>query len=860
MRLFADVPEVTAVKIKQHLARSDQPKLKRGESVLLAEEEKPYLLANSYIMLEDNVYALAHDKERSEKVEVKQGGEVKLKRKTNRAVLGEGGFGRVKWVQSLATGLRHVVKIAHWIAPNEMAVLADLDMLLASGSNTKTIASEDEPSGYQQTKHYAVLKYVGTDLAKYVSNNSASLTEGKRLAIAIGFLLWIARFHAGHLSKSGKAYAHLDVKPYNACVDEHGAVTLIDFGLSKPYTSEPRYVFEGTPEYMPTDEDGVQPMVKLDNLAAKRSVYMPQTICCEAGFVESNYRGGSSLPMFLDKAVLEHNHVLTYFDTEAKSEASGSGIDDDTSVWTLAALLISANAHAYDLLEDMHADDTLAQAVIAIHLDSGDQSKAELQSSFAELKADRDTQQRLALLLRAGVESGFVGLVDCDPLVNGLKLMEQLSAELPDAVKHRIVLAKRRLMLAYAQKNGLGECFDSKKSLWQQSQLDPDHYEAIVSAATVGQQVLISFLRELPEDTALLGSAACRAVFSDAASLNSKLTALFAIAAGVADEAMLAKGEALAEAAPALCYLCGEKKYQNDIKAWLSMALNSRSYCQFITENQAAGNYMAEYSREKATILLALGSDRLAAVFASEAKQQGWSSIVPCMSLLWLLPLVATRMTGSRQRRVVRNNDSLKASLMCVRLFKAGFYNRPVVLALLKADPALIKLVRYLSTHCQSPLELSAYAQLIEQFAKLPSPAHWYSALFTLCKILDALPNIVKERPNAVEPSQVQSLVSAVKGHMQSVVERLSRDDAMDDKPVYVEASLRAMRDVFASLPNDLCDYQVKQRYWMWKGSNSVAWHPQLGSLMTEYNSELASLHAAVEHANTSARRGCVVM
>ena len=296
MPYFSDLP----VEVKRRLVHYFEKKpvgtkIKFGESIAL-DPSHSYVLKNSYIKLEKDIYALA---------------------KGTGAILGEGAFGKAKYARSLSSDQVSVIKIIPFkpsdkeldVIGNELIILYDLGLYRDTGARDYG----------EQTKQYIVMADAGMSLDKYIRLHP-KLTASERIDLAIKLCSLIYNLHQGISSRTLHPYAHRDLKPANVALSSTGTMRLIDVGIASDKPDTLPAEFAGAPGYLPNImtflESGIT-LKHLDILALKRMVHMPSKMLCMEGYKEDNTGKHFGLPMLLSLATLKELKILAHFDTSA---------------------------------------------------------------------------------------------------------------------------------------------------------------------------------------------------------------------------------------------------------------------------------------------------------------------------------------------------------------------------------------------------------------------------------------------------------------------------------------------------------------------------------------------------------------
>lgn len=193
--------------------------------------------------------------------------------------IGQGNSGRVKYAMS-SQGHLYALKIeTSYSEKQQQEANIARDVGVVEGETTSRIGGRKNVR-----KHYSTLHYLGVslkDTLDYKKNLTVpSLFE--KVVIARKLAWEVSKLHRGDVSATGQRYFHGDLKPDNVVLNSHGAVSLVDFGLSQVITEEAKKVpVAGSPEYLPshtTREDLQRKMSSLgfegvDLYALKKTMY-----------------------------------------------------------------------------------------------------------------------------------------------------------------------------------------------------------------------------------------------------------------------------------------------------------------------------------------------------------------------------------------------------------------------------------------------------------------------------------------------------------------------------------------------------------------------------------------------------------
>ncbi|RNC77106.1 kinase [Piscirickettsiaceae bacterium NZ-RLO2] len=183
-------------------------KLKRPkDSFYSSDADQIHTLNHSFIVINGKIFALAVKGE----------------------VLGQGNFGKVKLVEDEDRNV-YVIKTSHTskVKTQELDVLTDLGLL--------------QGQTQRKDKHYLLLNFLGTSLDKVKFES-----DQHQLDACLQIIQLVNKLNKGQLSKSSQPYYHNDIKPSNIVLNQHGKVSLIDFGLTS-YLKTPEFI-EGYPGF-----------------------------------------------------------------------------------------------------------------------------------------------------------------------------------------------------------------------------------------------------------------------------------------------------------------------------------------------------------------------------------------------------------------------------------------------------------------------------------------------------------------------------------------------------------------------------------------------------------------------------------
>jgi serine/threonine protein kinase len=405
MTYFYMLPE----KIKNELLDyfRDKPsgeKLKYGASL---GSNGDYVLKNSYIKLGKDIYALGRGSD---------------------AMIGQGTYGRVKYIQSLTTNASYVVKIQIYKPQNrerldidkEKRVLYDLGWYQDDGDRLGSPGTRYA----RGAKNYIVMPNAGVPLSDYL-DAMPCLNSARRFDLAIRLCWAVHRLHDGS-SRTRTAYAHRDLKPANIARQANGALNLIDWGLAETNPEQLPPDCSGAPIYLPnmiTYLNRGLNLKQLDIVALKRIIYMPNKLLCSRGYVETQTYPPFGCVMIFSKQQLSDCGLLPYVDTSVIRKDQTSLLPEQWqgNALALAGLFVLGR---YDLVSAhakiVSANNLLAYAVIAVFFanegKSDDEMRALICSSIQAYQLHKiapkhaDVAQKtkqLASLVAAGITSNL---------------------------------------------------------------------------------------------------------------------------------------------------------------------------------------------------------------------------------------------------------------------------------------------------------------------------------------------------------------------------------------------------------------------------------------------------------------------
>jgi serine/threonine protein kinase len=412
MLYFSALP----IKVKKILSKyfENKPfgtKIKCGQSIAV-DATHNYVLKNSYIKLEKDVYAIAKGKG---------------------AVIGHGVFGKVKRVRSLSTGKDFVMKIIPFVPSdkmfdaieNEVLVVYDLGLYRDAGSRNNAVES----------KQYIVMVDAGTSLNKYIRTHP-ELNTSARFDLAIKLCWLVYSLHQGISSRTLTPYAHRDLKPANAALDSARVMRLIDLGLATDKLDTLPSVFAGAPGYLPnrmTFTEGDIVLRQMDILALKRMIYMPNRMLCFEGYIEDKTGRHFGIDMILSEEVLKKFKLFNYFDTSAKGPKQSilepHQYNSDPII--LACLLVLARYNLLDIYGEKMRNPILACVVLGVYFSH--------QNCSDELVKDNIAKAIVAYVLQR-VAPRYKHLAEQARLV-ALFVSQGITNHLQDAVKNETLIS-----------------------------------------------------------------------------------------------------------------------------------------------------------------------------------------------------------------------------------------------------------------------------------------------------------------------------------------------------------------------------------------------------------------------------------
>lgn len=390
---------------------ADKPvgtKIKYGASVKTTKGEPRYILKNSYVKLETDIFVFSKGEEH---------------------IIGRGSFGKVKYAQSLSSDAIYVVKTIPFhdikgkeLINSELKSLYDLGLYRDTGLRKSAISS----------KQYIVMLNAGLSLKDYCKH--PALSDGGRIDLAIQFLWAVYKFHQGLSTRSLKGLAHRDIKPDNITITSSGDVRLIDVGFSTyDLDVHPPEVI-GAPLYLPnimTFAQGIT-LRQCDILATKRVIYMPNKVFFLDGYKEDLAHKHFEMMSILTEPLLETLKVLSYFDTSAlPGQCALKAKDYNSDPMVLAAVLILAR---YRLIEEYAFAleyPIVTHAILGMYfalyngadervaglISSGIRAYCRLRTLTARHKALSDEIELYALLIQHGITTNLMKAIPNSTLI-----------------------------------------------------------------------------------------------------------------------------------------------------------------------------------------------------------------------------------------------------------------------------------------------------------------------------------------------------------------------------------------------------------------------------------------------------------
>lgn len=317
-----------------------------------------YTLENSYIKLENGVYALGRGP---------------------RAIVGQGSFGKVKYIRSLSSNNLYVVKILYYNGSEsdlndlqkEIDALYDLGLYRDGGPRKRQFTD----------KQYLVMLDAGQALEKYLK---PKVNDVERYDLAIKVCWLVHNLHRGNASRTDSSYAHRDLKPLNIAI-KGDVVRLIDFGLSLVNPDQFPDIPSGAPAYLPNINTflTLKPTLRqLDVLALKRVLYMPDKILCFKEYVEGVARRYFGI---FPQALLEASGLAKYLDTSviSKTQTALSEQDFHGSPLLFASLLVLSRYGLVARYAEKMKNPILAYAVLGLYFSKQNSSDARMVSKIA---------------------------------------------------------------------------------------------------------------------------------------------------------------------------------------------------------------------------------------------------------------------------------------------------------------------------------------------------------------------------------------------------------------------------------------------------------------------------------------------
>lgn len=340
---FALPPEVKRRLVAYFEGKPVGTKIKYGFTVQgIAGEVGNYTLKNSYIKLENDVYALGRGQH---------------------AIVGEGAFGKVKYIQSLSRNNLYVVKIVR--CNGSTSDLNDLQKEINALYDVGLYRDGGQRKLQLRNKQYLVMLNAGMSLEKYLQ---PKLKDAERYDIAIKVCWLVHNLHRGNASRTDRSYAHRDLKPLNIAINGD-VVRLIDFGLCQVNPDQFPDNPSGAPAYLPNINTFLtqKPTLRqLDVLALKRVLYMPDKMLCFTGYVEGVSRRYFGI---FPQVLLHASGLAKYFDTSAtsKTQTALSVQNFQGTPLLFASLLVLSRYGLMERYAEKMNNPTLAYAVLGLY-------------------------------------------------------------------------------------------------------------------------------------------------------------------------------------------------------------------------------------------------------------------------------------------------------------------------------------------------------------------------------------------------------------------------------------------------------------------------------------------------------------
>lgn len=283
---------------------SPKPSNSQRNQLFFPETNKWQNLTHSFVVINDDVYALlphGEDKLPSNDREIPS-----ARWEANDAFAGAGAYDVVKYAinkhhQPFVVKIRRKNKLSYTDRIRNSEVEEDLNLLL--GTSSRSV-------GHLQ-QAYSLQPYLGVNLQHLLSHHTIALTE--RLDMSIQLFWQLNQLHHGHLSKSGKGYAHRDLKPDNIVYDpQKKRLTIIDYDCATTHVNEDERDFSGTQGFR-ANEPHCTTARAHDLLSAKRLITFPNNLADEGLAMDTRIAPYKSL---LTHAELARLRLSSIFNTE----------------------------------------------------------------------------------------------------------------------------------------------------------------------------------------------------------------------------------------------------------------------------------------------------------------------------------------------------------------------------------------------------------------------------------------------------------------------------------------------------------------------------------------------------------------
>lgn len=328
---------------------------------------------HSFVVLAGKIYALAQGK-------------------TPAAVLGQGSFGKVKYLvdenqQVFVLKKEKMMEDGDEVSLSELSVLQDRNMSTGRHQARHLEHAQDD---MQSDIFYTQMEDAGISLEKITRR--ADLTDEERLDIGIDVCLEVDDFHyIRRKSKSKTANAHLDLKLPNITRDKQGKVHLIDFGFA---VSNPANIplITGTPLYVPKETFAGRKRTltgeQFDIFALKRCLFMPDELWCHDEHVDNARAKYPEHPGILSPKIMnDYPEVNKYVNTGSKSYEQKYYNNDSISACALAAILIATKLDLSISADILATDWQKARFVTGIYSADPLRAKTRIEESLSDEKS-----------------------------------------------------------------------------------------------------------------------------------------------------------------------------------------------------------------------------------------------------------------------------------------------------------------------------------------------------------------------------------------------------------------------------------------------------------------------------------------